>query len=66
MIVTDHHVFDMALAVDEHTYLAARLVREFGQLAREFLRHNLVHRDAPRVEFFNAAQLVGFQSERVS
>ena len=66
MVVTDHHVFHVSLAVDQDTYLAARLVREFGQLAREFLRHNLVNRDTPRVEFFNAAQLVGFQTERVS
>jgi hypothetical protein len=56
----------VALAVDQHTDLAARLVREFCQLARKFLRHNLVRRDAPRIEFLNAAQLVGFQTERVS
>jgi hypothetical protein len=46
--------------------LPAGLVREFGKLAGKLRRHDLLRRDAPRVEFFDAAELVGFESLRVA
>jgi hypothetical protein len=40
--------------------LPARFVRKLGQLARKLRRDDLLRRDAARVEFFDAAQLIGF------
>ncbi len=57
--VADDDVFDVAFAVDQCAELAAGFVREFGQLARELRRDDLLRRDAARVELLNAAQLVG-------
>ena len=56
--VADGDVLDVALAVDEGAELAARLVREFGELARELGRDDLLGRDAARVELFDAPELV--------
>jgi hypothetical protein len=47
--VADHDVFDVALSVYENSDLSINLVREFGQLPREFLRDNLPWRYAPFV-----------------
>ncbi|MFL6254477.1 MAG: hypothetical protein ACJ74T_05620 [Pyrinomonadaceae bacterium] len=63
--VADDDRLDVALAVDERADLAPRLVRKLGELARELGRDDLLRRDAPRVEFFDAPQLVGLQPLRV-
>ncbi|MGB7921796.1 MAG: hypothetical protein WCF57_00995, partial [Pyrinomonadaceae bacterium] len=64
--IPDHDVFDVAFAVDERADLAARLVREFRQLACELRRHDLVRRDAARIEFFDAPQLIGLEPMRIA
>jgi hypothetical protein len=64
--VADCDVLDVALAINEHTDLSSGLVREFGELAREFGRDDSLRRNAPRVEFLNAAQLVGLETLRVA
>jgi hypothetical protein len=64
--VADDDRFDIAFAVDERADLSACLVGELRELARELGRDNLLRRDAPRVEFFDAPELVGFESLRVA
>jgi hypothetical protein len=64
--VADDDGLDVALAVDERADLSACLVGEFRELARELGRNDLLRRDAPRVEFFDAPELVRFQPLRVS
>jgi hypothetical protein len=59
-------VLDVALAINQRADLSPRLVREFGELAREFGRDDALRRNAPRVEFLDAAQLVGLKSLRVA
>ena len=51
------HIFNVTLAINERAYLPARFKREFRHLSSELRRHYLVGSDAPRVEFFYAAQL---------
>ncbi|MCA1593811.1 MAG: hypothetical protein LC754_14410 [Acidobacteria bacterium] len=57
--VADDDELDVAFAVNQRADLPARLVREFGYLAREFRRDDLLWRDAARVKLFDAAELVG-------
>jgi hypothetical protein len=64
--VADCDVFDVALAINEHADLSAGLVREFGELTRELRRDDSLRRNAPRVEFLDAAQLVGLETLRVA
>ena len=64
--VADRDVFDVAFAVNEDADLSAGLVREFGELARELGRDDPLRRNAPRVEFLDAAQLVGLETLRVA
>jgi hypothetical protein len=64
--VADDDGLDVALAVYERAELAARLVRQFRELARELRGDDLLRRDAPRVELFDAPKLVRFQSLRVA
>ena len=54
MIVADHDIFDMALAIDQHTDLSACFVRQLSQLAGELLGHNVVWWYAARVQLLNA------------
>jgi hypothetical protein len=64
--VADHHVFDVTLAVEQNTDLPVYFVRYFRKLASEFGRNDLAWSDAPRVKFFNAAQLILFESVDIS
>ncbi|MCA1816318.1 MAG: hypothetical protein LC746_07920 [Acidobacteria bacterium] len=64
--VADGDVLDVALAVNEDADLPAGLVREFGELSRELGRDDPLRRNAPRVEFLDAAQLVGLETLRVA
>jgi hypothetical protein len=47
--VADNDVLDVALAINQRADLSPRLVREFGELAREFGRDDALRRNAPRV-----------------
>jgi hypothetical protein len=60
LVVSDHHVLNVAFAIDEGSDLPARFVREFAQLASEFRCHNLIGRYAPGVQLFDAPQLIWF------
>jgi hypothetical protein len=60
--IADDNVFDVAFAVNQDADLPSCFVREFGELARKFWRNDLLWRDAPRVEFFDAAELVRFKT----
>jgi hypothetical protein len=64
--VADHDVLDVALAINQRADLPPGLVREFGELAREFGRDDPLRRNAPRVELLDAAQLVGLETLRVA
>ena len=59
-VITDHHVLNVALAIDESTDLATCFMRELAQLASEFMCDNLVWRYAPGVQLFDSPQLVWF------
>jgi hypothetical protein len=60
--IADDDRLDVALAINERADLPAGLKREFGNLAGKFRRHDLLRRDATRVEFFDAPELIGFES----
>jgi hypothetical protein len=64
--VADDDGFDVALPVDERAELPSGLVREFGELARELRSDDLLRRDAPRVELFDAPELIGLKPLRVA
>ena len=64
--VAHYHVFDVALAVDQHANLTVNLVRQFGQLSRELLRYDLARCDSPLEKLLKALDLIGFQSLNVS
>jgi hypothetical protein len=64
--VADDDRFDIALAINERTDLPAGLVREFGDLAGKLRRYDLLRRDAPRVELFDATKLIGLETLRVA
>jgi hypothetical protein len=64
--VADRDMLDVAFAIDEYADLPARLVREFRELPRKLRRDDPLRRNAPRVEFLDAAQLVGLETLRVA
>jgi hypothetical protein len=65
-IVTDHHVFNMAAAIDEGSDLPACFVRKFGELAGKLRCQNLMWSYPPCVKLFNAAKLIGLETRSVS
>jgi len=65
-IVADHHIFNMAAAIDKRADLPPCFVGQFGELSREFRRQNLVGSDPPRVELFYAAKLIRLEARGVS
>ena len=65
-VIANHHVFNVAAAIDERADLPACFVRQLGELTREFWRHYLMGSDPPRVKLFYAAKLVGLQARGVS
>ena len=64
--VADDDRLDVALAVNERAYLAARLVRQLGELTRELGCDDLLRRDAARVELLDAPELVRLKPLRVA
>ena len=60
--VANHDVFDIALAIDEHTDLPANFVRQFAKLPRKFVCYDLMRRNAALVELFDPPKLVWFQT----
>ena len=64
--VTDDHVLDVSVPIDEHADLAMNLVRCFGQLTRELLGDYLPRRDAPLIEFFEAMYLICLEPLQVT
>ena len=65
-VVADHHVLNMALAVDESADLATCFVGKLAKLACKFRSDDLIWRYAPSVQLFNAPQLIWFQPESVA
>ena len=59
-VVADHNVLNVSLAIDERTDLAACLVRQLAQLAREFGCDDLVGRYTASVQLLYAPQLIWF------
>ena len=65
-VVADHHVFDVAAAIDQRADLSPGFVGQFGQLPRKFRRHDLVRSDSPGVELFDPAKLIWLEARGVS
>jgi hypothetical protein len=65
-VISDHHILDVTTAIDECADLSPCFMREFGQLAREFGSQNLVRRNPPGVQLFDAANLIRLQAGGVS
>jgi len=59
-IVTNHHVLNVSLTINEHPDLATSFVRQFSELASKFWSNDLVWRNAARIEFFYTTKLVRF------
>lgn len=59
-VISDRHVFDVTLAVDQDSDLPACFVGELGDLPGKFGCDNLIRRDASGVELLYAAQLIRF------
>jgi hypothetical protein len=59
-IVTNHHVLNVSLTINEHSDLAASLVRQFSELTSKFWSNDLIWRNAARIEFFYTTKLVRF------
>jgi hypothetical protein len=62
MGVAYHDVLDVAVSVDEHTYLAVDLARYLGELSGEVLGDYVVGMDALREEFLELSNLVAFEA----
>src|SRR6266550_7354327 len=60
--IADNHKLDVALAIDKHADLPARLVGKLANLASKFGRYDLVRRNAALVEFLDPPQLVWLQT----
>jgi hypothetical protein len=56
----------MAAAIDQRADLSTGFVRQFGKLAREFRRQNLVRSNPPRIELFYSAKLIRLEARGVS
>lgn len=61
--IADDDVFDVAFAIDQYSDLSPDLVRDFGQLPRQFRRDDFGGRNATLVKFFQPFELIGFESE---
>jgi hypothetical protein len=57
----DHDVFDLSFSIEEHTDLAAGLIRDLGHLACKFRGNDLVGRNAACRKAFDAAKLIVFE-----
>jgi hypothetical protein len=65
-IVPNHHIFDVTTSIDERAYLSPRLMRQLGELTREFRSDNLLRGNSSGVKLFDPAKLIGFQARSVS
>ena len=65
-VISNHHILDVSATIDQHADLSASFMRELGKLPREFRGDYLVRCDAPGVELFDPAQLIGLQTSRIS
>jgi hypothetical protein len=61
----DHHVGDLAAAVDEHADLAADLAAHLGELARELVADEPVGGQAAAEQSVESFGLTGLQAVRV-
>jgi hypothetical protein len=65
-VIADHYVFNMAAAIDKRPDLSTGFVGQFGELARELRRHDLVRGNPPGVELFYSAKLIRLEARGVS
>jgi hypothetical protein len=56
--VSNHHVFDVAVAIHQYANLPMNFMRGFRQLPRKFLSDDLPWWDSPRVELFKTTNLL--------
>ena len=61
-----HHVGDRAAPVEQHAHHAPYLVRELGELTRQFVGHQPIGRDAPPPQPLEPLHMTGFEPARIS
>jgi hypothetical protein len=57
-VVADGDILNVTLPINERTYLAARLMRQFTELASKLGAYNLIRLNSARIELFNTAKLI--------
>ena len=60
----DHDVFDLALAIEQHADLPARLMAQLGHLPGKLRRDDRIRRDTSCRQFLDAAKLILLQPAR--
>ena len=55
--IAHHDRFDGAMAADQQSNLAFDFAREFGEVARQFLRDDAFWRETTAVQMFEASKL---------
>jgi hypothetical protein len=64
-IVANHHVLNMAFAINQNSELSSCFVGELRQLAGKFGANNLVWRNTTRIEFLYTPYLVRLESQGI-
>jgi hypothetical protein len=58
----DYNRLNIAVPVDQHSYLPVGFIGELGQLARKILGDDLTRRDSLLTKLLKAVDLVGLES----
>ncbi len=64
--IPNHHADNRSLAIDQHPDLPSDLQRQFTQVTRQFLRHNLLCRYLAAIDMLETPDLVRFQPCRIA
>ena len=57
-VVANGDILNVTLPINQRTYLAARLVRQFTELASKLGAYDLIRLNSARIKLFNTAKLI--------
>src|SRR5882762_10044688 len=66
LVISHHHIFDNAFAIDQHANLTVDLQRQLTEIPRQFLRHNLLRRHLATIDMLEPVNLIGLQTRHVA
>ena len=65
-VISHHHIFDRAFAIDQHANLAVDLQRQLTEIPRQLLRHNLLRWYLATIDVLEPVDLIGLQARHIA